>query len=408
MNFATELLHYGLLPDKNTGSTTLPIYQTAAYRQDSPEDLEKIFAGQKPGFIYSRIANPTVAVFEQRIAKLERGVGAVAFSSGMAAIAAAILNIVETGDEIISSGGLFGGTSNFFRELKGFGVKVRYVNENRVENFAELLTNRTKLIYAETIGNPKLDVTDISALAKLAHENDLPLFIDNTVTTPYLVRPLELGADVVIHSTSKLINGGGNSIGGIVISGKNFRWNAEKFPKLAEYEKFGALSYLVRLRAKILADFGGCPSPFNVFLTNIGLDTLTLRVERACENALALAEFLAAKKNIRVNYLGLEENPYHELAKKQFSNRFGAMFTLRFGTKEKAFNFINSVKFALNASNIGDVRTLIVHPASTIFFQSDAQEKKNAGATDDLVRVNVGIEDVADLIADFERALLKI
>lgn len=408
MNFATELLHYGLLPDKNTGSTTLPIYQTTAYNQDSAEDMEKIFAGRKPGFVYTRVGNPTTANFERRIANLERGVGAVAFSSGMAAIAAAILNIVETGDEIISSGGLFGGTSNFFRELKSFGVNVRYVNENRVENFAKLITERTKLIYAETIGNPKLDVADISALANLAHENNLPLFVDSTVTTPYLIRPIELGADVIIHSTSKMINGGGNSIGGVVISGKSFRWNVEKFSKLAEYEKFGAMSYLVRLRAKMLTDFGGCPSPFNVFLTNVGLDTLALRMERSCQNAFALAEFLAAKKNIRVNYPGLKENSYHELAKKQFSNRFGAMFTLSFDTKEKAFDFLNSVKFALNVSNIGDVRTLAIYPASTIYLNTDPTERKNAGVSDTLVRVNVGIEDVVDLISDFERALSDV
>lgn len=407
MNFATELLH-GIAPDKLTGSTTLPIYQTAAYSQATAEDLEKIFAGRKAGFVYTRVGNPTTANFERRIANLERGAGAVAFSSGMAAISAAILNVVESGDEIISSGGLFGGTSNFFRELKSFGVCVRYVKENRVENFSDLLTNRTKLIYAETIGNPKLDVTDICALAELAHKNNLPLCIDSTVTTPYLVRPIELGADVVIHSTSKMINGGGNSIGGIVITGKNFHWDAEKFPKLAEYEKFGAISYLVRLRAKMLTDFGGCPAPMNIFLTNVGLDTLALRMERVCDNALTLAKFLSEQKTIRVNYPGLEENSYHELAKKQFNNRFGAMLTLRFETKERAFRFINALNYTLRASNIGDVRTLTIHPASTIYLNVAAHEKEFAGVTEDLIRVNVGIEDISDLIDDFGRALSKI
>ena len=406
MNFATELLH-GIAPDKLTGSTTLPIYQTAAYSQATAEDLEKIFAGRKGGFVYTRVGNPTTANFERRIANLERGAGAVAFSSGMAAISAAILNIVESGDEIISSGSLFGGTGNFFRELKSFGVKVRYVKENRVENFADLLTSRTKLIYAETIGNPKLDVTDICALAELAHENNLPLCIDSTVTTPYLVRPIELGADVVIHSTSKMINGGGNSIGGIVITGKNFHWDAEKFPKLAEYEKFGTMSYLVRLRAKMLTDFGGCPAPMNIFLTNVGLDTLALRMERACENALTLAKHLQTKK-AEVNYPGLEENSYNELAKKQFGDRFGAMLTLRFETKERAFRFINALNYTLRASNIGDVRTLAIHPASTIYLNVAAHEKEFAGVTEDLIRVNVGIEDISDLIDDFGRALSKI
>lgn len=406
MNFATELLH-GIAPDKLTGSTTLPIYQTAAYSQATAEDLEKIFALRKGGFAYTRISNPTTAIFERRIANLERGAGAVAFSSGMAAISAAILNVVEVGDEIISSGGLFGGTSDFFRELKSFGVSVRYVKENRVEKFAELITGKTKLIYAETIGNPKLDVTDIAALASLAHENNLPLCVDSTVTTPYLVRPIELGADVVIHSTSKMINGGGNSIGGVVIVGKNFRWNSKKFSKLEEFKHLGTMSYLVRLRAKMLTDFGGCPAPFNIFLTNVGLDTLALRMERACDNALALAQYLESKK-AEVNYPGLKNNIYHALAETQFKNRFGTMLTLKFGTKERAFRFINSLSYTLKASNIGDVRTLTIHPASTIYKNATEEEKLCAGVTDDLIRINVGIEDISDLIGGFEGALQKI
>ena len=407
MNFATELLH-GIAPDKLTGSTTLPIYQTAAYSQASAEDLEKIFANRKAGFVYSRIGNPTTAIFERRLSDLERGAGAVAFSSGMAAISAAIMNILAAPDEIISSGSLFGGTSALFSELKNFGIKVRYVTENRVENFAALLTDKTKLIYAETIGNPKLDVTDIAALANFAHENNLPLFLDSTVTTPYLVKPLELGADVVIHSTTKMINGGGNSIGGIVVVGKNFRWDIKKFPKLAEFKQFGTMSYLVRLRARMLTDFGGCPAPSNIFLTNVGLDTLALRMEQACQNALELATFCAENKKVKVNYPGLENNFYHELAKVQFNAHFGTMLTLRLGTKEKAFDFLNSLRFALKESNIGDVRTLAIHPASTIYFNATEDEKLNAGIFEDLIRVNVGIEDISDLLSDFEQALRKI
>lgn len=407
MNFATELLH-GIAPDKLTGSTTLPIYQTAAYSQASAEDLEKIFAGRKAGFVYSRIGNPTTAIFERRLAELERGAGAIAFSSGMAAISVAIMNILAAGDEIISSGSLFGGTSALFHDLKDFGVKIQYVTENRVENFAALLTDKTKLIYAETIGNPKLDVTDIAALAKFAHENNLPLLVDSTVTTPYLVRPLELGADVVIHSTSKMINGGGNSIGGIVVVGKKFRWDTKKFPKLAEFKQFGTMSYLVRLRTRMLTNFGGCPAPFNIFLTQVGLDTLALRMERACQNALELAIFCAENNKIEVNYPGLENNFYHELAKVQFNAHFGTMLTLRLGTKEKAFDFLNSLRFALKESNIGDVRTLAIHPASTIYFNATEDEKLNAGVSEDLIRISVGIEDISDLLSDFEQALQKI
>lgn len=402
MKFATKLLH-GNAPDKLHGATTTPIYQTASYCQDTAENLEKIFAGRKPGFVYSRIGNPTVSHFERRIAALEHGAGAVAFSSGMAAISASVLNVVENGDEIIANGGLFGGTSEFFKELKNFGVNVKYATENRLEKFAELVTSKTKLIYVETIGNPKLDVSDVGGLAKLAHENNLLLFVDSTVTTPYLIQPLELGADVVIHSTSKMINGGGNSIGGIVITGDNFSGTADKFHKLADFQKFGTLSFLARLRANMLTNFGGCAAPFNVFLTSIGLDTLELRMERACDNAFKLAEFLSTQKNISVNYPAF--NSYKELAAAQFNNHFGTMLTINFSDKATAFNFINRLQFALNESNIGDVRTLIIHPASTIYCHATETEKLNAGVTENLVRVNVGIENIEDLIDDFAQAL---
>ena len=404
MKFATELLH-GMSPDKLTGSTTLPIYQTSAYYQETAENMEKIFVGQKPGFVYTRVANPTITHFERRMAALEHGVGAIAFSSGMSAISMAIMNIVESGDEIVSSSGLFGGTSAFFNELKSFGVKIKYVNENRPESFELLITDKTKLIYVETIGNPKLDVADIKSLAEVAHSKNLPLFVDNTVTTPYLIRPLDFGADVVIHSTSKMINGGGNSIGGIVVCGSKFKWNPSKFSKLVDFEKYGVMSYLVRLRSVMLTNFGGCAAPFNVFLTEIGLDTLSLRVERSCQNALTLAKYLSEQKNIQVNYPGLENNPYYELSKRQFHNNFGAMFTIKLKNKELAFKFINSLKFALDVSNIGDARTLVIHPASTIYIHTSEEEKILAGVTDDLIRVNVGIEDINDLIDDFSSAL---
>lgn len=404
MKFSTELLH-GTAPDKLTGSTTQPIYQTSAYFQETAEDMEKIFVGRKPGFVYTRVNNPTIANFERRIAALEHGIGAVAFSSGMSAISMAIMNIVESGDEIVANSGLFGGTSAFFNEIKNFGVNVKYVIENKIDNFVELLSENTKLIYVETIGNPKLDVADIKSLAELAHSKNLPLFVDNTVTTPYLIRPLDFGADVVIHSTSKMINGGGNSIGGIVICGRNFKWNPAKFPKLADFAKFENLSYILRLRNIMLMNFGGCAAPFNVFLTGIGLDTLELRMQRSCDNALKLAKFLSEQKNIQVNYPGLENNFYHELAKKQFNNNFGTMLTIRLESKENAFKFINSLKFALNVSNIGDARTLVIHPASTIYFRANESEKINAGVTDDLVRISVGLEDISDLISDFEQAI---
>lgn len=408
MRFTTKLLHGAFSPDRATGSTTQPIYQTSAYYQETAAGMEKVFAGQKPGFIYTRVGNPTVAGLERRIALLEEGVGAVAFASGMAAVTAAVMNVVGAGDEIVSGSGLFGGTGEFFRELASFGVTVRYAAENTPAAFAALITEKTKLIYVETIGNPKLDVADIGALANVAHDAGLPLYVDSTVTTPYLVRPIPCGADVVIHSTSKAINGNGNSIGGIVVTGGRFSWDAARFPKLGEFSEFRSMSYLARLRARMVSDFGGCMAPFNAYLTGMGLDTLALRVERASANALALAKFCDAKPGVTVNYPGLDTSPYRALAKAQFHDRYGMMLTLRLGTKEKAFRFIDSLRYALNVSNIGDARTLVVHPDSTIYCRMSDEEKKSAGVTDDLVRVNAGIEDIEDLTEDFEKAFAAI
>lgn len=404
--FATKLLHEAFEPDKATGATTSSICQTAAYAQETAEDMAKIFSGRKPGFVYTRVGNPTLATFERRIAALEEGIGALSFASGMAAVSMSIMNIVSAGDEIAASGSLFGGTSSLFRELSSYGIHVRYAEETTPEAFAACLTEKTKLLYTETIGNPKLDVADIGALAELAHANGVPLFVDNTVATPYLVRPIALGADVVIHSTSKAINGNGNSVGGIVVAGK-FPWNAEKFPKLAEFAAFGPMSYLARLSGRMRTDFGSTLSPFNAYLTGIGLDTLALRMECASENAIALARCCAGKESVKVNYPGLPGSPWHELARRQFAGRYGTMLTLSLGSRERAFRFINHLTIALNVSNIGDARTLVIHPNSTIFLHADEAEKARAGVTDDLVRVSVGIEDKDDLLEDFGMALEK-
>ncbi len=407
MRFTTRLLHDHFAPDAASGATTQPIYQTSAYYQASAEEMEKVFAGRKPGFVYTRVNNPTIAGFEQRINALEGGVGAVACASGMAAIMQAVLNVVSSGDEIVAAGGLYGGTSSIFRDLASYGIRVRYAADSSVEAFAACMTEKTRLVYVESIGNPKLDVPDIAALASMVHQHEVPLFVDNTVTTPYLLQPISLGADVVIHSTSKAINGNGNSIGGIVVSGGKFRWDAAKFPKFRDYA-FGPLSFIVRMRMRMVTDYGGCMAPFNAYLTGIGLDTLALRLERICANAQHLAEFCSQQSGILVNYPGLHSSPWHALAKQQFHERYGAMLTLRLGSREKAYAFIDSLHYALNVSNIGDARTLVIHPASTIFVHSSKQEKENAGVTDDLVRVNVGLEDIEDLQEDVEQALKKL
>lgn len=403
MRFTTRLLHSSFGPDKATGATTQPIYQTSAFYQETAEDMAQVFAGRKPGFVYTRVSNPTLMSLERRINELEGGAGAVACASGMAAVSQAVLNVLQEGDELVASGGLYGGTSSFFRDLAHYGIQARYAAGDSPEAFEAAITERTRLLYVETIGNPKLDVPDIAALAGVAHAHGIPLFVDNTVTTPYLCQPLALGADVVIHSTSKALNGNGNSIGGLVVSGRQFNWTPDRFPKFKEY-RFGPMSFLVRLRMRMVTDYGGCMAPMNAYLTGIGLDTLALRLDRITSTALTLAEDLEAK-GIAVNYPGLAANPYHELAKRQFGDRFGAMLTICLGTKERAFAFIDHLHYALNVSNIGDARTLVIHPATTIFLHASAQEKAAAGVTDDLVRINVGLEDPEDLLDDFHQAL---
>lgn len=406
MRFNTAVLHK--IPDKATGATNVPIHQTAAYAIDTAEDMANIFKGRKPGYIYTRVGNPTLSAFENRLTALESGVGAVSFASGMAAVAMSIMNILSAGDEIVSASGIFGGTSSLFRELSDYGVTTRFAKSCRVEDMAECITDKTKLVYTETIGNPKLDVADIKSLADLAHSHNLPLFVDSTVTTPFILKPLTLGADVVIHSTSKALNGNGNSIGGIVITGKSAALNADKFPKLAEFKGFGPFMYLARLRTRMSTDFGSALSPFNAYLTSIGLDTLAIRMERATSNALALAEFLSANEKVKVTYPGLSFHPDYELATRQFNKRYGLMMTLRLGSTENAFKFINGLKIALNVSNIGDARTLVIHPYSTIFLHAGETEKEAAGVTEDLVRVSVGIEDIEDLKEDFEQSLKNL
>lgn len=409
MKFATKLLHEGFAPDKETGATTTPIYQSTAFRQQTAEDLEKIFAGHKPGFVYTRVNNPTIATFERRMALLEGGIGAVACASGMAAVSLAILNIVKQGEEVVSGSGIFGGTYSLFDNLADYGVVARYAKDNRVESFEACITDKTRAIFVETIGNPKLDVPDISALAALAHRCSIPLVVDNTVTTPYLVRPIKLGADIVVHSISKFINGQGNSIGGLIIDGGNFNWDFNKFSSLKNFSKFGRSIYSAKLRGSLFKDFGSCISPFNIYLTSIGLETLALRMERACENAYNLALDLDRHDKVAsVNYAGLPGSPYHDLAKRQFNGKYGAILTIRLGSKQNAFAVINHLKYALNLANIGDARTLVIHPASTIYAGSSSKEREQAGVYDDLIRISVGLEDIEDLQSDFFQALEQV
>ncbi len=408
MRFNTKLLHLNYGPDEKTGASLTPIYQSTSFSH-SAEELENIFKGSEYGFTYTRINNPTIEAFERRIASLESGIGAVACSSGMAAITLAILNILKTGDEILSSSGIFGGTYELFKDFENFGITVKFAKDNSIDAFKESITNNTKLIYIETIGNPKLDVPDIKSLSVLAHENKIPLIVDNTVTTPYLIRPIEMGADIVIHSTSKFINGHGNSIGGIIVDSGKFNWDFNKFSMLKKFEKYGQFAYLAKLRKGLFRNIGACMSPFNAYLNNLGLETLGIRMERLCQNAYELAVFLKEFDKVQsVNYPGLKESPFHDIAKRQFGDKFGAILTIRVGSKEKAYKMINSLKYATNITNIGDTRTLIIHPSSTILAESSDEEKEFMEVFDDLIRICVGLEDIEDLKEDFKQAIDRL
>lgn len=405
MKFNTELLHGHFEGDKATGATVVPIYQTSAFAHESPEKLEKVFNNKAPGFAYTRIGNPTVLSFEERMSALEKGIGAVACASGMAAVTMSLLNVLSAGDEIIAGAGLFGGTIDLFDDLTAFGIKTHFVNHVTVDAIRPLINENTKAVFAELIGNPALDIVDVDNVAKLVHENGIPLFIDSTTATPYLIRPIEHGADIVIHSTSKYVNGGGNSISGIIIDSGNFNWDPKRYPVIEKYKKYGKFAYLSRLRNGIWRNVGACLSPVNAFMNSVGLETLGLRMERLCENALRLARFFEAVGGIDVNYPALLTSPYYELSQKLLGGRGGAIVTIRTESREKAFKLMNNLKIPLIATNIGDVRTLVIHPASTIYTHSTTEQRENAGVYDDTIRISVGIEDIDDLIEDFAQAI---
>jgi O-acetylhomoserine (thiol)-lyase len=326
----------------------------------------------------------------------------------MAALFNALMNLLCSGDEIVAAAGLYGGTVELFEDLAAFGITTRYVTENKPEAYEALINEHTKVIFAETIGNPKLEITDIRAVAEMAHRHSLPFIVDNTVATPYLVQPLKLGADIVVHSSSKYINGNSDAISGILTLGGSFRWDYERYPGLAPYRQFGPMSYLAKLRNGLFRSTGACLSPQNAFLNNLGLETLGLRMERHCSNALELAKFLQTLDDgITVGYPGLLESPDYELANEQFHGKFGAIVTMRVGSKERAFRIINALELPLILSNIGDTKTLVIHPASTIAAHLSQEDRELSGVYEDMIRISVGIEDVEDLKQDFKQAIEK-
>jgi O-acetylhomoserine (thiol)-lyase len=342
---------------------------------------------------------------------LENGIGSIVTSSGMAAITSVVLTLAKQGHHIVSSNSLFGGTYSFFNKtIKEFGIKTTFVDPCDHKQIVDAIRPETRAIFIETIGNPKMDVPDISMIAEIAEKNEIPLVVDSTVTSPYLIKPKDFGANIVIHSTSKFINGHGNSIGGVLVDCGNFDWNSPRFEHFREYyEKFGVLAFLAKARKEVFRDFGPCMSPNNAFLISSGLETLSLRMQKHCLNAKALAEFLNEHNKIKqVNFPGLNGNKFYSIASKQFKSLCGSLLTFRLKDKESCFKFIDSLKLACNLANLGDTKTLVIHPASTICVEFNEEERKKMGVTEDLVRVSVGIEYADDIIADFKQALEKI
>ncbi|MDQ3302665.1 MAG: homocysteine synthase [Actinomycetota bacterium] len=417
--FDTLALHGGQEVDPTTQARAVPIYQTTSYVFHDTDHAANLFSLSEMGNIYTRIMNPTTDAFEQRVALLEKGVGALATASGQSAETLAILNIAGAGDEIVSAASLYGGTYNLFHyTLPKIGINVKFVDASDPENFRSAITDKTKAIYAETVGNPALDTLDIEAAAAVAHEAGLPLIIDNTLPSPYLVNPLEHGADVVVHSATKFMGGHGTSIGGIIIDGGKFPWDNGKFPGFTEpdpsyhglqyYEALGEMSYILKARVQMLRDYGPALSPFNSFLFLQGLETLPLRMERHSRNAMAVAEFLRGHDKVSwVNYPGLSEHPGHEIAKKYHrEGMFGAI--LGFGIEgglEAGKKFIDRLELHSLLANVGDAKSLVIHPASTTHSQLTAEEQQTTGVTDDYIRLSVGLESIDDILYDLDQAL---
>lgn len=420
LRFDTLCVHGGQEVDSNTLSRAVPIYQTTSYLFKDADHAANLFGLKEFGNIYTRIMNPTTDVLEKRVAALEGGVGGLAMSSGQAAETLTILNIAKSGEQILSSASLYGGTVTLFSStLKKMGIETIFVDPSDPENFRKALTPKTRLIFAETIGNPQLDTPDLAAIAKVAHEAGIPFVIDNTVATPVLCRPFEWGADIVIHSTTKYIGGHGTSIGGVIADSGNFNWDNGNFPDYTEpdpsyhgvkyVEAFGNAAFILKARLQLLRDIGPAMSPFNAFLFLQGLETLHVRMEKHCKNAMEVATFLKSHPKVSwVTYPGLPDHPTHDLATKYLGGSYGAL--IGFGVKggyEAGRTFIDSVKLLSLLANIGDAKSLVIHPSSTTHQQLSPEEQVAAGVTPDFIRLSIGIEDVQDIIEDIDQALGK-
>jgi O-acetylhomoserine (thiol)-lyase len=419
--FDTRQVHAGQRPDPTTGARAMPIYQTASYVFEDPESAAAYFNLQEYGNTYARIVNPTVAAFEERIASLEGGCGAVAFASGLAAQAAALFTLLVPGDHIVSSRALYGGTVNQFKHLlRKMNVELTWVDPDDLEAWRGAVRDNTKALFGETIGNPGGNVLDIAAVATIAHQHGVPLLVDNTFASPYLCRPLEWGADIVLHSATKYIGGHGTSIGGVVVESGQFNWSNGRFPVVADpspayhglkfHETFGVYGYLMKLRAESLRDLGACMSPFNAFLFLQGLETLSLRMRRHVENALAVAKYLHGHELAsHVTYPGLPGSRYRALTDKYLPLGTGAVFSFEVrGGREAGSEFIRGLSLWSHLANVGDAKSLVIHPASTTHRQLNDEELRAAGVGPGTIRLSVGLENVEDLIWDLESAFARV
>ena len=416
--FATRTVHAGSRPDPATGARALPIYQTTSYVFEDTDSAAAYFNLQEYGNTYSRIMNPTVAAFEERVANLDDGAGAVAFASGLAAQSAAIFTLLRPGDHVVASSALYGGTITQFKHVLGkLSVGLDFVDPDHMDAWRAAITSETKLLFAETIGNPGGNVLDIEQVASIAHEHECPLMLDNTFATPFLCRPLEWGADIVVYSATKFLGGHGTSLGGVVVDSGEFNWSNGRFPVVADpspayhglafHETFGVYGYLMKLRAESLRDLGAALSPFNAFLLAQGIETLPLRMRQHVANAQAVAEFLAGQPGVsRVSYPGLPDNPYHALASKYLPGGAGSVFCFDLpGGREHGMKFIESLSLFSHLANVGDAKSLVIHPASTTHRQLNDDELASAGISPGTIRISVGIEDVSDLIWDLQEGL---
>ena len=420
-NDQTLALHAGHNASETGGTRAVPIYQTTSYVFDNTDHAANLFSLAEPGYIYTRINNPTADILEQRLASLEGGIAAVATSSGSAALATTLLTLLKTGDHIVASNSLYGGTFNLFNvTLPRYGITTTFVDPDDTENFSKAINKNTRVVYIESMGNPKLDILDIESISKIAKKSKLPLIVDNTVATPYLLKPIEYGADIVIHSTTKYITGNGTSIGGVIIDAGNFDWSNGLFHEFTEpspgyhglvyHEALGPAAFIAKVRIEGLRDLGSAPSPFNCFQTIQGLETLSIRIKKHSENALKVAEWLENQDKVEwVNYPGLKSSRYYDLSKKYLKNGQSGIVT--FGLKggfDSAKKLTDNTKIFSLLANFGDSKSLIIHPSSTTHQQLNEEQQKSTGVTSDLVRLSIGLEDPFDLINDLKDALNSI